>query len=59
MELDDEADDTGSYMTPVQREAAAIRRWRMRRLSCRPPRQRTGFSTTSTSFSNHYQPSPG
>jgi serine/threonine protein kinase len=59
MELADDADDAGSYLTPVQREAAAIRRWRMRRLSCRPPRQRTGFSTTSTSFSNHYQPSPG
>ncbi|MBD2256220.1 serine/threonine-protein kinase [Pseudanabaena sp. FACHB-2040] len=39
------------YLTPTQREAAAIRRWRMRRTACKQPRQRTGQNnSTATLF---------
>lgn len=38
------------YLTPTQREAAAIRRWRMRRVACKKPRQRTGFNTSTATL---------
>ncbi|HEY9878497.1 MAG TPA: serine/threonine-protein kinase [Leptolyngbyaceae cyanobacterium] len=37
-----------SYLTPTQREAHAIRRWRMRRLSRKQPRPGTGFHTSTS-----------
>lgn len=38
------------YLTPTQREAAAIRRWRMRRTACQKPRQRFGNTSTATVY---------
>ena len=39
-----------SYLTPIQREAAAIRKWRSRRLLKEQSRRRGGSLTTSTAF---------
>lgn len=39
-----------NYMTPTQREAAAIRRWRMRRISRKQGARRTGLSTGAASI---------
>ena len=38
------------YLTPIQREAAAIRKWRSRRLIKEQGRRRRGILTTSTAF---------
>lgn len=35
------------YLTPIQKEAVAIRRWRMRRIARNQSRHRTGFSTST------------
>lgn len=36
-----------SYLTPIQREAASIRRWRMRRMARNYPKKRTRFSNST------------